>query len=183
MSIRVKCEYLSWMMRLVSTKTHRSNQYKKLFEKLYERQFQVVNAFDENRVMDGEALRYQFGEDSGYIQPEIAESIDDRPCSVLELMVALASRCENQFAYDPKYGDRTGVWFWEMIESLGLINMTDDRYDGQYVDYVIDRFISLDYKPNGEGGLFTIQNPKKDYRQVQIWYQMCEYLNQILFRN
>lgn len=181
MGIRVKSDYMIWMMRMVSTKEYRSNQYKKLFEKLYERQFQVINAFDENRVMDGEALRYRFGDETGRMQPEITESIDNRPCSVLELMIALASRCENQFAYDPQYGDRTGVWFWEMVKSLGLINMTDDQYNEEYTDYVIDRFISLDYKPNGEGGLFTIKDPKKDYRHVQIWYQMCEYLNQLLF--
>ena len=181
MGIRVKSDYVIWMMRMVSTKEYRSNQYKKLFEKLYERQFQVINAFDENRVMDGEALRYRFGDETGRMQHEITESIDNRPCSVLELMIALAYRCENQFAYDPQYGDRTGVWFWEMVKSLGLINMTDNQYNEEYTDYVIDRFISLDYKPNGEGGLFTIKDPKKDYRHVQIWYQMCEYLNQLLF--
>ena len=101
MGIRVKSDYMIWMMRMVSTKEYRSNQYKKLFEKLYERQFQVINAFDENRVMDGEALRYRFGDETGRMQHEITESIDNRPCSVLELMIALASRCENQFAYDP----------------------------------------------------------------------------------
>lgn len=181
MSIRIKNEYMLWLMRMVNTKEHRSNQYKKLFNKLYDRQFHVINAFDENRVMDGEDMRYRFGDEMGYPNPEITESIDDRPCSILELMIALAYRMENQFAYDPQYGDRTGFWFWEMVNSLGLINMTDDSFDERYVNTVIDQFISLDYKPNGEGGLFTIKDPKKDYREVQIWYQMCEYLNQLLF--
>lgn len=181
MNIRVENDYILWMMRNVTTKEYHSNHYKKLFKKLYDRQFRVINSFDENRVMDGEALRYQFGDEYGYEQPLIAEALDNRPCSVLELMVALAYRMENQFAYDPKCGDRTGTWFWEMVKSLGLINEADDNFNDAFVSYALDRFISLDYKPNGEGGLFTIRHPDKDYRQIQIWYQMCAYLNEILF--
>lgn len=181
MDVRITDEYFRWMMRKVVSKDRNPRNYRKVLTLLFQSQFQVINQFDENRALDGENLRYQFGVDHGYLDAVIANELDNRPCSVLELMVALAIRCENQFAYDPKYGDRTPIWFWGMIDSLGLSSMTDDLYNEQYARYVVDRFIALDYKPNGEGGLFTIKDPSKDLRHVQIWYQMCAYLNEILF--
>jgi hypothetical protein len=57
--------------------------------------------------------------------------------------------------------------------------MTDGHYDEIYVTEVIDRFINRKYEPNGKGGLFTIRNVKEDLRDVEIWYQMCWYLNSI----
>ena len=92
----------------------------------------------------------------------------------------MAIRCEDQFAYDPEYGDRTGVWFWEMIESLGLMDEMDANFDIDYVQRVVDRFLSRNYQKNGKGGLFTIHDLNRDMRKTDIWYQMCAYLNEVL---
>ena len=78
---------------------------------------------------------------------------------------------------DGNYGDRTGMWFWNMIVSLGLGGMDDSRFDEKYVDVVLDRFMDRQYKRNGEGGLFTIDGIRKDMRDFEIWYQMCWYLD------
>jgi hypothetical protein len=94
------------------------------------------------------------------------------------MMVALAISCED-FMDDPQKGDRTGQWFWGMIVSLGLGSMTDDRFDGKYVEQTIYRFLSHDYEPNGQGSLFTIYSCKQDLRYVEIWRQMCWYLDSI----
>ena len=102
------------------------------------------------------------------------------PCSVLEMMVALAIRCEETIMDNPAYGDRTAQWFWGMIRTLGLYSMTDDRFDQEYVDMVIDRFLNRDYEPNGEGGLFKINNCKYDLRKIEIWYQLCWYLDRFV---
>ena len=95
------------------------------------------------------------------------------------MIAGLALRCEENIMDDPQYGDRTGQWFWGMISNLGLGSMTDDRYDRAYVDFVIDRFLNREYEPNGRGGLFTVEKSKKDLRRVEIWYQMCWYLDSI----
>ena len=102
----------------------------------------------------------------------------DGPCSVLEMMVALAMSCEN-IMNDPQIGDRTGQWFWNMIISLGLGSMTDIRFDKEYCLEVIYRFLDREYEPDGKGGLFTIRNCDTDLRNVGIWYQTCWYLNNI----
>lgn len=80
---------------------------------------------------------------------------------------------------DPDLGDRTGQWFWNMIVSLGLGGMSDTRYDANYVDMVIDRFLRRQYKRNGEGGLFTVEHHPQDMRTVEIWYQLAYYLDEI----
>ena len=80
---------------------------------------------------------------------------------------------------NPAYGDRTGQWFWNMMSSLGLSSMSDDIYDRDYVEYAISRFLNREYEPNGKGGLFTIRDCEVDLRNVEIWTQMCWYLDTI----
>ena len=79
--------------------------------------------------------------------------------------------------YDPNIGDRTEQWFWEMIVNLGLGGMMDDIFDVEHVEYIVDRFLNREYEPNGRGGLFFIRNCKYDLRRVEIWYQLCWYLD------
>ena len=57
--------------------------------------------------------------------------------------------------------------------------MSDNHYDETYVDEVITRFLDRDYQPNGKGGLFTIRHCDDDLREVEIWYQLCWYLDTI----
>ena len=80
---------------------------------------------------------------------------------------------------DPQLGDRTGQWCWGMITNLGLGSMTDDRFDSEYVEEKIDRFLNREYEPNGKGGLFTVKNRDCDMRKVEIWYQLCYFLDTI----
>jgi len=135
---------------------------------------------DGNREADGIDLRYRFGYENSYEDPMIAANLDDRPCSVLEMLIALSIRCEEHIMDDPDIGDRTGEWFWNMIENLALGSMSDSKFDRDYVNNAISRFLNREYKRNGEGGLFTIKHCKYDLRTVEIWYQMCWYLDDIL---
>lgn len=173
-------EYVDWMLSKVCEDKRKIDDYMELFLYLYNYRFEWIHPMDSNRQEDGEALRYQFGRENGYPDPMIASLLDDRPCSILEMMVALAIRCEDRFAYDPDVGNRTGVWFWEMIESLGLSRMNNCNFDIDHADMIIDRFLKRKYEPNGKGGLFTLKRPMKDMRHVDIWYQMCYYLNEVL---
>lgn len=130
---------------------------------------------DENRALDGIALRDDFIDIYPY-----AENLDDKPCSMLEMMVALANRCETNIMADDSYGDRTGEWFWNMILSLGLTGMNDSRFNKTIVEKIIFCFETRQYDYNGSGGLFTVTNPFRDMRDVEIWYQMSMYLGEVL---
>jgi hypothetical protein len=135
---------------------------------------------DGNRAEDGINLRYRFGYEKGYEDCQIASCLDTKPCSVLEMLVALAMRCEEHIMDDPALGNRLGKWFWSMIENLGLSSMSDRKFNRSFTAGVVKRFLNREYDPDGKGGLFIIKNRKIDLRREEIWYQMCWYLDSIL---
>lgn len=160
-------EYFERLCHVVSVRE--SVSYNKLLSFLHNTEFKYVIPKDRNRASDGICLRVRFGDSVPY----------DYPCSVLEMMVALAIRCETTIMDNAEIGDRTSQWFWNMIVNLGLGHMTDDRFDEDYVRDVVDKFLYREYEPDGTGGLFRIRNCEYDLRDVEIWYQMCWYLDTI----
>ena len=172
-------EYFEWMYDLIySNIRNKRMSHRKLLMQLFDTEFIYSIPQDINRAEDGIDLRYRFGMEMNY--PDISEYLD-KPCSVLEMIIALAVRCEEHIMDDPDIGNRTGQWFLEMITNLGLRYMTDSRYDRKYVSEKITTFLNRDYEPNGKGGLFIIENCDHDLRNVEIWYQMCWYLNTVLW--
>ena len=136
---------------------------------------------DENRVDDGVELRYRFVREEGIPDAEIATNLDNRECSVLEIMVSLAIRMEETITSDPDYGDRTSIWFWDMVDSMGLLDMDNDHFHGETVSTTLDRMIRREYASTGRGGLFTVKEPREDMRNVEIWYQMMWWLTDNLY--
>lgn len=171
-------EYFNWMYQLVFANEKRRS-YRKLLKYLNSVEFTYILDFDSNRAEDGMDLRYRFGYEHDYNGPMIAAYLDDRPCSILEMMVALANRCEEQIMDDPHAGCRRGQWFFSMLASLGLSGMNDENFVKSDAEEIVSRFLSRQYKRNGEGGLFTV-NSRHDMRNVEIWYQLNWYLDSIL---
>lgn len=170
--------YFDWIYDLVcGGRFSEDISYRKVLMELHSTNFIFKIRKDRGRASDGVHLRYRF--------PYEELGIDDieryitGPCSVLEMMLALAIRCEETIMVNPAYGDRTGEWFWGMMNSLGLGSMTDDIYDKAEVKSIIKRFLKRDYEPNGKGGLFTIHGCEDDLRRVEIWFQMTWYLDTI----
>lgn len=175
----LKNRYFSWLCNIVCD--DRKSEYisfKKLLTHLHNIEFEYSIKRDQNRAEDGINLRYRFALQNNECSPEIIMNVLEGPCSVLEMMIALAIHCEN-IMDDPYRGDRTGQWFWGMVVNLGLGAMTDKIYDEQTVDNAVQRMLNRDYEPNGKGGLFTIYNYPTDLRTVEIWYQLCWYLDSI----
>ena len=172
---RVKDDYFNWLYDRVCTgRVRKDVSYIKLFTLLHDVEFTFSIRNDNNRARDGINLRYRYAME---IDDERVLDILDKPCSVLEMMVALAIRCEESIMDDPRYGDRTSQWFWEMINNLGIGNATDERFNEELVSEVIFRFIDRDYEPNGKGGLFYMPYCDEDLRDVEIWAQLCWYLD------
>lgn len=174
-------KYFDWMCQLVCNRRYtRGLSYQKLLWFLHNVDFNYTIEMDGNREEDGIDLRYRFGYENSYENAMISSYLDNSPCSVLEMMIALAIRCEEHIMDDPDIGNRTGQWFWDMVENLGLRKMTDARFDEGCADEVAQRFLDRRYKRNGEGGLFTVEHCRQDLRTVEIWYQMCWYLDEIV---
>lgn len=170
-------QYFEWMYEIVfDVRFSKDMSYRRLLTNLHRVPFTYIIPMDKNRAEDGIGLRYRFGRENGYSHADVVERLDNRPCSVLEMMIALAIRCEEHIMEDSDLGDRTGQWFWNMIVNLGLVAMTDDRFDIQRFKEIIDCFLARKYKRNGRGGLFAVDHCRKDMRTVEIWYQMFLWL-------
>ena len=174
---RMADEYFEWMYDLVYGERYaRQISFRKLFTYLHETEFIYLVKNDVNRAEDGISLRYRFALLYGY--EDTLEYLGG-PCSVVETMVALALRCEEDIMDDRAMGNRTRQWFWGMIVNLGLGSMVDDKFDRRYVEDTVNRFLNREYEPNGKGGLFMIRNYNRDMRKIEIWYQLMAYLNSI----
>lgn len=139
--------------------------------------FRYSLRMDENRKMDGIALRYRFGYENGISGDDISERIGDEPCSVLETMAALCLRCAEQII-DADISACTELMFRDMLHSLGLDGQVDGVIDIPVVRRVVRRFLDRRYSADGRGGLFTVSCPGRDMRTTEIWYQMCLYLGE-----
>lgn len=149
----------------------KARRYSQLFNILHSRPFKYSLALDENRESDGEDLRYRFGYERDFDQTKVAFYLDRGSCSVLEMLVAMAVRMD-----DIMYDEDPGVWFWDMMDSLGLSGYTNgviskEPYAEDEINGIIDNFMERDFDPNnGEGSPFTVKdNRGQDLRNVEFW--------------
>lgn len=171
-------EYFTWLYNKACGNRYSDQiSYRKLLMFLHSKVFRYSIPRDENRAEDGIALRQRFAYDCDII--EDADLYLTEPCSVLEMMLALAIRCEETIMDDSTRGDRTTQWFWGMVTNLGLGSMTDDRFDKRYVNDIVERFLDRRYEADGRGGLFRVRNCDCDLRDVEIWIQLLWYLDNI----
>lgn len=172
--------YFDWLSTIVcGDRFSKNTSYRKLLMYLHSVEFRYDIRNDANRARDGLGLRYRFFYDHQEFDYEDEDTCFEDPCSVLEMMIALALHCEEHIMTDPTIGDRTGEWFWRMITNMGLGSMTDNNFDKRYVRDVVERFLDREYEPDGRGGLFRVKDAKRDLRTVEIWYQFCWYLRTI----
>ena len=162
--------YLTWLYSQVGDVKvrNKSRTYWDLFTQLYLKDFVWLVPNDDNRVQDGIDLRWEYISEAGIqVDPEWL----DRNCSFLEMLIGLSRRLAFEGEGHPP------VWFWHLIQNLGLQECTDrPKYNQSEVDERLDIVILRLYDPDGRGGLFPLRYPKHDQRSVEIWYQMNEYL-------
>lgn len=158
--------YFNWLCAKVLTPGNRN--YYDLLYILHTTEFVWVILGDKNRAEDGCELREDFlrearlGKDPHWF---------DEPVSVFEVLIAFAKRAS--FQTDIPVRD----WFWAFMNNLGLDEfrrVTDS--DIPVIEEILHVFIWRTYDQNGNGGLFPMRRPKRDQREVEIWYQFCEYI-------
>ncbi len=178
---KVQNEYFEWLYNYCCEHKISNNiSYRKLFMALHDIDFDFYIRSDLNRAVDGRDLRYRFVNTNPHIikligREEILEILDE-PCSVLEMILALAIRCEETIMDDPRYGDRTNQWFWGMLKSLGVSYMSDEQFNRDKLNKIVYDFMEKRYSPDGKGGLFYVPGCKQDMTNLDIWSQMFLYL-------
>lgn len=174
--VTIRNRYFAWLTSLVCS-DYQQRVYSRALRRLHETSFVYSIAGDHNREIDGLLLRDRFCEENGVV---CSNDVFPKECSVLEMMIALAVRMEDEIMYDPELGDRSAKWFWIMMENLYLMSETNEVYEKGYVDSRIDIFLNRTYGRDGQcGGLFNVPHHRKDFRKTEIWYQMNWWLSSL----
>ncbi len=178
----IEYSYFQFLMRLINNERPQppARNYGVLLRFMYNMEFEYIIPLDENRAYDGLNLRYLFSTEAPYNYNDILNALDE-PCSILEMIIGLAHRIETDITCEPDGIDRTSEWFWQMISSLGLEDMTDSNFNSDKVIDILRRFLNRRYAKNGQGGLFTVENYDRDMRDIEIWYQANIWLNEKIY--
>lgn len=181
--MNIKQEYFEWMIKKIFHKSTVANDYIGLL--LYFNNIPFVWEFDtdENRQKDAQDLRYIFGEEYGYCEALICQELDIYPPTLFEVIVALINRGQENILYDPEQVDLNQDIFLDMLKSLNLYEIRGNiltSHNINLINQTIQNLFYHNYSYYGEGGLFTVNNPKQDMRDTEIWYQFMWYLDEKL---
>lgn len=173
-----RSDYFYWLCEMVCIDGRYNDQsFYELAKILFEEEYYWSLDYDDDRAGDGLELRRRYKYEGGEENP-------DGTCSVLEMIIALADRMEQ--IMDELDGEcKTPMFFWEMIENLHLDGYTDELFEERPKAYdnfkkqirsKIYRWMDRSFKANGDGGLFPLENPQRDQRKVDYWYQANAYI-------
>lgn len=170
-------ELSEWYFNELKKLVGNADYYEHLLRGLYSREFYSPLELDSNRASWGIWLRRR------YMTNNEAAMIG--PCSVFEMMIALAEQIDEHIELSNE--ERIQRYFWMMVENLGLLGLTDFAWGpnmesefNNKIDILLDR----KYGDDGVGSLFPLQsypmNPllirfrdKTNMRERDIWAQRC----------
>lgn len=165
--------YLVWLISKVGGINRISDPYLEVITRLFNTQFMWSCPMDKNRAEDGLMLRYVFSQEQE-TDSEIEYIFSNTGCNMLEMMIALALRIENDYLAREGNIVYTDKWFFNMIYSLGFRNPNKWIFSD-----IMRRFFNHEYTREGDGGLFYIPNLDYsiDLRKEEIWVQMNHWVS------
>lgn len=162
----IENEYFNWLCTKVMQR--QGNLYIDLMRILHHTEFVWIVHGDQNRAEDGAELRADFIRETDW---EIVFGWYHEPASVLEVLIAFSFKA--QFQTDISSGD----WFWRFMTNLGLEEYRQvSGLDQRRIEDILHTFVWRNYDACGHGGLFPLTRTNHNQREVEIWYQFCEYL-------
>lgn len=169
--------YFLWLASRVAFNYGKNNgkTYVDLAGQLHTKEFVWVVANDDNRLEDALALRHLFISESGITKYGNFLN-NDPPLSVLEVIVGLSQRCAFTDGGNPRQ------WAWKLIENLDLSKLVDpmSAEEQEVVDDILETLIYRNYAMDGSGGFFPLRHPKENQKEVEIWYQMNAYIEELM---
>lgn len=164
--------YITWLYDQIADvkELKPSRSFWNLARQLYCTEFHWMIPNDDNREEDGKCLRNEFIRDCDIQDTEVNWLI--LPCSMLEMMIALARRASFESQGTP------GDWFWKFIENLEIV-YADDNYSEIVQDEIaaaLERINNRTYDRNGDGGMFPLKHAEYDQRRVELWYQLSAFI-------
>lgn len=168
-------DYYQWLLERIDGHKEPYYNYSLLLNELHNIEFTWSIERDENRAFDGKELRFAYMDEENV--PDIFYK--EAPCSVLEALIGLSLRCYEDIMWgDEKFHEAD--LFWIMIENLGLMKCDDEHFSRDYIHQQVNKWLSREFKYDGEGSIFPLKHVHRDQRKVEIWLQMCGYLNEYI---
>lgn len=156
--------YLDYLTSQI--RPYRERSFRELYELMLAKEFVWFVPNDDNRIDDGLEIRCEF------FHRDDALKIG---CSVLEVIIGLSRRIAFIVGGSPDH------WAWELITNLELHRMSGHigRKRANEIDEILERLIWRTYEPDGCGGLFPLAWPPADMRQIELWYQMSAWIEEL----
>lgn len=178
-------EYFEWLLMKIGV-DQSDTGYSLLCSILHEMIFYPILEMDTDRWEDGVRYRYAFAlaheQNDTAAADLVADYLDDclGGCTMLELMTSLAEKMSFELL-DSQFEAGPGKWFEEMLGNLGLDIYTNREMmenEAAYfnVDTILETVVFRKYGYSGEGGLFPLQYPDEDQRNVELVIQMNQYI-------
>lgn len=170
--------YFDWLCDKINLP---EGSYDILIRELYSMEYYWVIGLDENRAEDGYVLRGYFHNADG---STALDTLRDKPCSVLEMLIGLAQKMDYLLSDDGR-GDRTRIWFWEMIGNLGLDKYYDACFEEPFgkdmsrigeIHDICNKWMGRRFTYRGYGSPFPLAAPHRDQREQQLIDQMNDYI-------
>lgn len=160
--------YTKYLRDIVESR-EMNGEFNELLQQLNDIEFTWSIDFDENRALDGYDLRRDYCDE---FEVDLVGSV-----TVLEVLVALARRIDNEYIGDPGE-EHPEIIFWEMIGNLTLIWNKDNHYDSGLTNYTIKKWLNREFNQDGLGSPFPLEKTLRDQRKIEIWAQMLEYITE-----
>ena len=167
MDLKMDEMYLSWLYSLVERVD--DPPFYNLMRQMFRTKFDWFVPNDDNRATDGMALRNRFMFERDIKDPDTEWlSLD---CSFLEMLIALSER----LAFNMNVSVPNA--FWHMMHNLGFDELysDDNFFEPDDVEDVLGRVVWRNYSEDGSGGIFPLNNPDHDQREIELIYQMYSY--------
>lgn len=173
-------DYLGFLMdKINDVEDEKDRTYFLLTRILFEKEFYWLVPNDDNRDEDGKMLRTEYEDHFSAGQNPVI-LLPHGPARILEVLIALAYRMEFEISGFP--GEKSpGGYFWEMIDNLGLMKFDDEvitQTDHLIIVGHLDDWLDRRYEKSGLNGIFPLERSQNDQRNVEIWYQMYEYIDE-----
>lgn len=172
-------DYFYWLCEMVCVDGRYTDEsYWILAKALWDTEYYWSIDRDENRAKNVSILRYRYCNIGGF------DGYDGKP-SVLEVLVMLS---ENMYDIldDLDGEDQRPIYFWEMIDNLGLSLYSDYEFNAagedrvmlyfRRIDQKLSRWMDRKFRYSGHGSPFPLRDAREDQRDVELWYQMNAYL-------
>lgn len=161
-----KSSYYIWLLDRIGLLQETHSTYSHLLQYLFNTDYIYVLNGDRDRAEGGKNLRVVFSNTESIFE----EDIKMGPCSVLEMLIALAFHVSDNSRLSATY------WFMDMLHNLGLDEYSDTFFDANSVDDILNVWMNRLYDHDGQGNIFKIIDFHGDMRTMQTWDQMNAYL-------